>query len=678
MQITPAPSTLTVPNGSANVTTMTSRVDPEGARRMMEMLVNLYADQRLAVVREYTANGVDAARVSGSNKPVNIITPTPMEPSLVITDHGTGMSLDEVERTYLAFAASSKRDSNDQVGGLGVGAKSAWALAESFLVDTVKDGKRTIVRAARDLSHQVMLAGEPTELPAGTTVSIPIKLDGEAAKWQKVIASVATAHDPGTVTVDGKPVKSIAGGLNKIGPIICVDLAEHGWDFKIRSGGTLFDSPYEVEQRVRRKGVKLRGGVIELPIGSFDHTPSRESVVSSDRTLAAVDAAVNAHLVAYKELELRIAELAKVDVTAAVKLRTQSVGDVGDYTVLPVDFSFKIPGDAGGWAPRGRGWKKIADKKDDTCVTDSITATALDNELSRTVIITDVPAGRKLRTFARFMKDDHSNASRIIPIPAGSKGIELPVIDGKGIVVEGQVMTLDATLVPERNVHTFDEFKELTAPQRGDSRGPQTGYTCKVTAVDGANWSQRELTGPEIAALGLPVWYVDELAHNVDVAQKASVGVILGRRKAERLLKSIPGAMTLHQFQSKVFTEASATWSEDVKLALASSSRDYVKVFALAKKAQRNRMESGRCHPALDRATVIAGAFEVLTADQKKVFEAMRSFHHSGAFSKVFEEAEKVARALKSAWPLLKGASGYGQVNDAAAYVDYLTAVEPR
>lgn len=179
MKPAPALSTLVVANADTALPTMTSRVDPEGARRMMEMLVNLYADRRLAVVREYVANAVDATRDAGRTDPVAITSPSILEPNLIVTDRGTGMSVEEVEATFLAFAASTKRDSNEMVGGLGVGAKSAWAVTESFLVDTVKNGRRTLVRAARDLSHQVLLAGEPTDLPTGTTISIPVEVGSD-------------------------------------------------------------------------------------------------------------------------------------------------------------------------------------------------------------------------------------------------------------------------------------------------------------------------------------------------------------------------------------------------------------------------------------------------------------------------------------------------------------------
>ena len=201
----PAPTSTLVTTGdvTASAPTMASRVDPEGARRMMDILINLYADRRLAVVREYVSNAVDATRVAGSTAPVQVTSPTELEPNLIVTDAGIGMSAAEVEATFLAFAASTKRDSNDQIGGLGVGAKSALTVAESFLVDTIKGGRRTLVRAARDLTHQVLLADAPSDLPNGTTITVAVEVTGQIDKWNTVIREVASAHPEGTVLVDG-------------------------------------------------------------------------------------------------------------------------------------------------------------------------------------------------------------------------------------------------------------------------------------------------------------------------------------------------------------------------------------------------------------------------------------------------------------------------------------------
>ncbi|MFV8161137.1 ATP-binding protein [Mycobacterium sp. 134] len=359
----------TLVSTAVELPTMTSRVDPEGARRMMEMLVNLYADRRLAVVREYVSNAVDATRAAGGSEPVEVSTPSLIEPNFVVTDRGTGMSVAEVEQTFLAFAASSKRESNEMIGGLGVGAKSAWALAESFLVDTVKGGLRTTVRAARNLEHQVLLAGVPSDLPDGTTIIVPVEIGAHGEAWRRAVREVACAHDAGAVLVDGAPVASLAGGPTWIGPVSCrrVDRPDRS-AVMVRSGGTLFTSVPEVTQRVTEV-TKLPACVIELPIGSFDHTPSRESVIATERTLAAVDGALGQFRVSYDALVQEVSRLAATDVAAAVGLRSATLGRVATAATLPIPFRVGVPAGVGAWhvdTASGRSrWARIEDSRAD-------------------------------------------------------------------------------------------------------------------------------------------------------------------------------------------------------------------------------------------------------------------------------------------------------------------------
>lgn len=676
MKLPAIPSTLVTNGATANLTTMTSKVNEAAARRLIEMTVNLYADPILAACRECIANAIDATRRAGSKQPVEVTAPSILEPHFIVTDHGTGMSVTEVEDAFLAFASSTKTDTNDEIGGLGVGAKSPWTIAESFLVDTVKDGKRTIVRASRDLTHQVMMAGEETDLPNGTTISIPVPnfTSDESSKWHRRIMEVATAHDEGTVTVNGKPVNSIASGSTRIGPVLCTRVAEHGTSVVIRSGGTLFDSVYAVTNRARQV-VKLAAFVIELPIGSFDHTPSRESVVSSERTLAAIDAALEQYQTSYDALTARLDALAATDLTAAVKLRESVLGDVGDYEVLPINAMIQVPAGIGAWVG-GKRWEQTG--KDGTNSSkDTFNATGWAGQADRTILVTDVPAGRKLRGFATYVKNTHSNVRRILPIPAGSSGVTLEVTDRQGKAT-GQTFTIDATMVPENNVYTFDRWLEVTATQRTE-RGPLAGYKVVVVAQDGDKPVNREMSAAEIAAAGLPVWYDTADSQSLPLLPKASIGVHLERRKTGPLLKAVPAAMTAGEWHRKCYAGEINALTPMLRLALAAESSSYVeRRFILAAQAREQIVAQGRISPPLlNRVAEIAAVMETLTDAQKRTWIALRS---SGARTEVAaarEEVENLDGQITSAWPLMRHAYSYSRGDD-ADYVAYMATMPPK
>lgn len=684
-----APESTLVANGD-NAQTITSHVDPEGARRLQEMVINFYSNPELAVVREAVSNAADSTRRSGSGIPVNITTPTYLEPNLVISDRGTGMSATEVEANFLAFAASTKRNTNDEIGGLGVGAKSPWAISESFLIDTVKDGKRTIVRAAKNLIHQVIMSDEDTDLPNGTTISIPVKVDGQAEKWEQSIREVAIAHEPGTMTVDGEPVTSIAGGPNRIGPVICAQIpGRYGYSgtVMIRSGGTLFESVKEITY-LAKQTINIKSFVIDLPIGSFDHTPSRETIIDTERTRKAIEIAVAQFDVAYKTVETELHDLGKVDVTAAITKRLEILGDQDRYDVLPISLSLNVPGNIGAWKAERR-WNSV------TGVTkegrDSFSATSWATEADRTIIVTDVPAKKKLRTFATYVKNNHHRVHRILPLAAGKTHIELEVID-KLQQPTGQKFKIDTSMIDPDNVYTYDRWIDETKVLRSNV-GRASGYDCTVWTYDGSSGDIREMDANQILALNLPIWYVEEDRDNVGRGRGywlgtppkvASVGVYLGRRKIDPLKKAIPGAISLREWQTKCNETQTNAWSDLTKQALAvdSSHGSTEFLFKIAAEARRQLGEAGRRVPAfLVQMAQIQGAVKVLTDQEKSTYASLSRNMGNGGVNKGAEKTvDDLQSSLKEAWPLFVHAPShhYSTGDDSAKpWVAYMLAVKP-
>ncbi|MCV7286144.1 ATP-binding protein [Mycolicibacterium wolinskyi] len=656
---------------------MTSRVDPEGARRMMEMLVNLYADRRLAVAREYVSNAVDATRAAGRAEPVAVTTPTLIEPNLIVTDRGTGMSLAEVEATFLAFAASSKRDSNEMIGGLGVGAKSAWTLAESFLVDTVKGGLRTTVRAARNLEHQVLLAGVPSDLPDGTTIIVPVEVAGHVEAWHRVVREVACAHDAGAVLVDGEPVDSLAGGPTWIGPVSCrrVDRPDHS-AVMVRSGGTLFASVPEVTKRVTQ-ATRLPACVLELPIGSFDHTPSRESVIATERTLAAVDAALAQFRVAYDALAQKISRLAATDVAAAVKLRSDTLGGMGTAATLPIPFRVGVPIGVGAWhvstlSGRSR-WKRIENSSDD--VFEAVTARA---EMSTTLVVTGVPAGRVLSRFATFLAEKHPTIRRLIAVPESATSVALNVF-APGNRLTDQTWPLGADTDGIAVRYTFEQWNAAMAGRRV-TRGPSMGYGCQIIDRYGGARRNAVLSGPEIAALGLPVIYTDDATYQVQSGQPASVTVYLGRRKSGPLLAAVPEAMTRGAWMQRRFTAETAGWSPEELLAVCyvahrQRASVYAAAFGVAAAALAASPENHPRRALLSRIAALVQAAGKVTEAQASLVGELRE---CAAAQTQFGKVRELYADLRQAYPLLYHLRGWDNSEPRGHYVEYVAHTPPQ
>ena len=89
----------------------------------------LYSNKVLAVVREYLTNALDAQKANGVVKPLEITLPndsvltgiTPWE----VRDYGTGLTEEQIHQFYCVYFSSSKQESNDFTGMLGLGCFTA-------------------------------------------------------------------------------------------------------------------------------------------------------------------------------------------------------------------------------------------------------------------------------------------------------------------------------------------------------------------------------------------------------------------------------------------------------------------------------------------------------------------------------------------------------------------------
>lgn len=138
----------------------------------------IYTDKVLAVLREYSANAWDAHRMAGrGGEPISVTVPTREDPTLKIRDHGPGLSHDDVFTVFSQYGRSTKRETNDAVGSLGIGSKAGFAYSDSFIVTSWYDGKKRIYMATLDESEKgkiSLLAEEPAD-GSGVEIQIAVR-----------------------------------------------------------------------------------------------------------------------------------------------------------------------------------------------------------------------------------------------------------------------------------------------------------------------------------------------------------------------------------------------------------------------------------------------------------------------------------------------------------------------
>ena len=140
---------------------------------------DIYPDPVKAIIREYSTNAYDANVEAGRrNTPITVSLPTQGSPHLVIRDYGHGLSDEEVCNTYVKYGASTKRNSNDYTGCLGIGSKSAFAYAESFTITSYTEKRITKWEASIDESQvgRISLLSEKENEYRGVETGVEISI----------------------------------------------------------------------------------------------------------------------------------------------------------------------------------------------------------------------------------------------------------------------------------------------------------------------------------------------------------------------------------------------------------------------------------------------------------------------------------------------------------------------
>jgi hypothetical protein len=139
----------------------------------------LYANPIRTLTQEYLCNGRDSHRESGREDiPLRVTLPTKLDSVIKFRDFGTGLSPDRVKNVFVLYGSSTKRSDNVQTGGFGIGAKSAWAYTDSFIVQSYFDGKcrSYIAHTGKNSNGSLELIGEvDSDEPNGVEIQVPVK-----------------------------------------------------------------------------------------------------------------------------------------------------------------------------------------------------------------------------------------------------------------------------------------------------------------------------------------------------------------------------------------------------------------------------------------------------------------------------------------------------------------------
>lgn len=163
----------------------------------------LYSNKRKIVVQEYMCNARDAHREIGNGKtPITVKLPNKGSPTFEVRDYGPGITPERMATVFVRYGASTKRDNDDETGGYGIGAKSAWSYCDQFGIITYVDGVKRHYSAFLDdgksergrVGKIALLHEEETEELNGTKIVVPVK-EEDFNSFKEYVAQTAEFWD---------------------------------------------------------------------------------------------------------------------------------------------------------------------------------------------------------------------------------------------------------------------------------------------------------------------------------------------------------------------------------------------------------------------------------------------------------------------------------------------------
>ncbi len=309
-------------SGSSDVT----RMSILGGSHIMRVLSDLYKNPVRSMVREYLTNMGDAMIAKGSTdgRPCEIRLPSTLDPTIRFIDWGVGMSMDTIKKVYAVYGASTKNQSNDEVGGFGLGAKTAYCYNEGqvWTIESYHNGTlHKFIAFVDDENIPSLMHGEstPTDEPNGVTISIPVK-NNDIPQIESAVYEFAQFF-PFPLLVDGKEAPKIQKDTSGNGWFLVDDQVNIGanesssrsrgyssYTVYVLMGGVpygidfyQFDLDYDFFLPVRSGSYYKKSLFLMAPIGSVEVVPSRDDLKYSEKTIKFIKSAIDKYCSEFRQ-----------------------------------------------------------------------------------------------------------------------------------------------------------------------------------------------------------------------------------------------------------------------------------------------------------------------------------------------------------------------------------------
>lgn len=262
----------------------------------------LYKDKVGSLVREISTNATDAHIAAGKQDvPFEVHLPDQFEPWFSVKDFGTGLTDDQIKNVFCSYFTSTKDQSNDMTGMLGLGSKSPFAYTDQFTVTSIVDGLKNVYSSFIDSNgypNITLMHSEETAEGNGLEINVSVNpkdftafktATAQQLKYFKVKPLVKNSDG---FTFDSAPSKDsakLSGEGYVLGDFmrgnesrIVVVQGQVGYPVDVQ---LLMESiPKEsLTHEFLQKYLQL---TFEMPLGTVGVTASREGIEYDKRTVA--------------------------------------------------------------------------------------------------------------------------------------------------------------------------------------------------------------------------------------------------------------------------------------------------------------------------------------------------------------------------------------------------------
>ena len=154
-------------------------LDMESAQVLMQMLSkNLYSDSIGSTIRECASNALDSHRRANVTDPIVVsLEIIGGQWEFSVEDFGIGLDDEDVKNIISKYGKSTKRDSANELGMMGLGFKAPLAYSSSFYFVCRKHGieRKYMMYEGEDTNTIDQLYEKPTTERNGVKVIVPIK-----------------------------------------------------------------------------------------------------------------------------------------------------------------------------------------------------------------------------------------------------------------------------------------------------------------------------------------------------------------------------------------------------------------------------------------------------------------------------------------------------------------------